>query len=1110
MKLAAGLFGFVVAGAAAAAVVVFMLSRGPVESAFLAGRIADAVEARIGGGVQAEIGRIRLTRGPEGLSIEVDDVALRDASGKTVVAAPRAVVAFDGRSLLRLDPVPREVELVGLTVALTLERDGSVSVSTAEGRREPIAPALPTAPLRLASFVDAVAMPAGALAILERVGLRDGKLVVDDRRNGRVAVYSDLSMVYSRPVPGETRLAMRALGDHGRWGVSAVLRGLPGEARTLQAGVQDLAVSEILGFAERGSLRVHTDMPLSFDVTARLGADDRLEALEGVITGGSAQVLFDDPNIKPIAVERLGGRFSTSGDSRVIALDDLDVAGTGIRLRGRGTVEIPPDASVGWRFAFAAEGAVGRVDPRRPELRIDAAKAEGLISPGFSGIRFDTLALSGPEIDVGMTGSLGRSGARDGLALDLRTGRMPIDAVMAFWPSFSGPNTRRFFIDSVDGGMVEYLRYRVDFPAPVFADAVAGRPVPDDSKRLDIRVTGGIMRPAPGLPALADIAADGVVTGRTASVTIDRAVSRTGAGAPMTLAEGRFVIPDTSIAVPQAVIGFRLSGGADAFFALLKQDALRSVAGAGFPEPADVKGTMDARVEVLKPLKANISAEMVNVTVQGGFTGFQADGAIGKERLEAPVMTFRSADGRLVIKGEGRIGGAPAVFEHAQGPRGAAPEYSVTLTIDDAVRTRRGLRTTGLISGPVQIKATSRDAAKGQALVEVDFGRAAITGLLPTWSKPAGRPARASMKVRNVADDRFEISDLVLDGGNGLTVRGGGEVAGDGTILQAALTQVRLSAGDDMKVDVEKTAAGSKLTVRAVTLDARPFLKSALGPSGSGGGEVELDLKANSLQGFSGEVLSGVDLKLTLRSGETRDFRLAGRLGRAAVSGQMARSEAGAPALVLESADAGAFLRYVDLYRRMVGGALLMQLSTGSDPLSGVLVVQSFSLRNDPTLAGVAANTDNRAGRTLIDDANLVSFSRLRAEFERAGNGTVTLRDGVMWGPALGGTLEGTVDIVRDRVDLRGTFVPAYGLNNIPNKVPFFGSLLFGGPNEGVFAVNFRITGSRTEPAVSYNPLSAVAPGFLRKLFGVSRPDDAPVPPGAIPEAREGGTPPRR
>ncbi len=1104
-RWAAGLFAFVLlVFAATAGLAVFLLSRGSIESVHLAGRIARAVEMRIGGGFQAEIGRIRLTRGPEGLSIEGDDVALRDPTGKTVVQAPRAIVAVDGWSLLRLSPVLREVELVGLSVVLTLDRDGSVSVSTVETRREPVAPPAQTAPLRLASFVDAVAAPAGALAILERVGLRDGTLLVDDRRNDRVATYSELSLVYSRPMAGETRLAMRAKGAHGRWGLSAVLRGLPGETRTLEAGVQNLAVSEILGFAEKGALRVHTDMPVSFDLKARLGADDRLEALEGEITGGSAQIVFDDPNIKPIGVEKLGGRFSTSGEARTIALDDLVVAGAGLRLQGRGSVDIPADASSGWRFAFSADGGVGRVDPRKPELRIESARAQGTISPGFTGIKLDGVSLAGPEVDVSLAGSLGRYGTRDGLALDLKTGRMPVDAVLAFWPSFSGPLTRRYFLASVDGGTVERLVYRIDFSAPVLADAVAGRPLPDDSKRLDIRITDGVMRPAPGLPVLSGITADGVVTGRTATVDVERAVTRTGAGAPMTLEDGRFAMADTAAVLPDATIGFRLRGGADAFFALLKQDALRNVAGAGFPDPADVKGSVDARVDVRMPLKNDPPPETVKLDIAGVFTGFQADAAIGKERLEASSMSFRQAEGRLVVKGEGRIGGAPAVFDYMQGPRGAEPEYSVVLTVDDQVRARRGLRTTGLIAGPVQIRATSRDGGgKGQVLVEADFARAAINGLLPTWFKPVGRPARAVMKVRAAGEDRFDVLDLVLDGGNGLTVRGGGQVAADGTILQASLSQVRLSPGDDMKVDVEKTGNGMRLTVRATALDARPFLKSALGPSAQGGsgGELELDVKANALQGHSGEVLSGAEFRMTLRSGETRDFRLAGRLGRAPVSGQTARSEAGAPVLVVESGDAGAFLRFVDLYRRMTGGALLMQLSPGSDPLSGFLVVQNFSLRNDPALAGVAANRANREGRSLIEDASVVSFTRLRVEFERAGNGIMTLREGVMWGPALGGTLEGTVDLVRDRIDMRGTFVPAYGLNNIPNQLPFFGSLLFGGPNEGLFAVNFRVSGSRAEPAVTFNPLSAVAPGFLRKFFGVTRPEESPVPPAPIPDA---------
>ena len=62
--------------------------------------------------------------------------------------------------------------------------------------------------------------------------------------------------------------------------------------------------------------------------------------------------------------------------------------------------------------------------------------------------------------------------------------------------------------------------------------------------------------------------------------------------------------------------------------------------------------------------------------------------------------------------------------------------------------------------------------------------------------------------------------------------------------------------------------------------------------------------------------------------------------------------------------------------------------------------------------------------------------------------------------------------------------MPAYGLNNVFAQVPLFGPILGGGQNEGLFAVNFRISGLASSPTLTVNPLSAVAPGFLRKLFG--------------------------
>jgi hypothetical protein len=61
--------------------------------------------------------------------------------------------------------------------------------------------------------------------------------------------------------------------------------------------------------------------------------------------------------------------------------------------------------------------------------------------------------------------------------------------------------------------------------------------------------------------------------------------------------------------------------------------------------------------------------------------------------------------------------------------------------------------------------------------------------------------------------------------------------------------------------------------------------------------------------------------------------------------------------------------------------------------------------------------------------------------------------------------------------------VPAYALNNIFSKIPLIGGLLSGGQYGGLFAINFKVSGRINAPVLTVNPLSAIAPGFLRKIF---------------------------
>jgi autotransporter translocation and assembly factor TamB len=96
------------------------------------------------------------------------------------------------------------------------------------------------------------------------------------------------------------------------------------------------------------------------------------------------------------------------------------------------------------------------------------------------------------------------------------------------------------------------------------------------------------------------------------------------------------------------------------------------------------------------------------------------------------------------------------------------------------------------------------------------------------------------------------------------------------------------------------------------------------------------------------------------------------------------------------------------------------------------------------------------------------------------------LSEGTMNGEAIGLTVDGTLDFTHDSVDMRGTFVPIYAFNNMFARIPVVGLILGGGSEEqGLIGVNWRISGKASAPVLSINPLSAVAPGIFRQIFGV-------------------------
>ena len=192
------------------------------------------------------------------------------------------------------------------------------------------------------------------------------------------------------------------------------------------------------------------------------------------------------------------------------------------------------------------------------------------------------------------------------------------------------------------------------------------------------------------------------------------------------------------------------------------------------------------------------------------------------------------------------------------------------------------------------------------------------------------------------------------------------------------------------------------------------------------------------------------------------------------------RGTASRQVVYIESNDAGAFFRFTDTYAKLFGGEMWVALdpqAADRAPQEGILNVRDFTVRGEAALDRAAGAPPPQPGMRSPG----VEFSRMRVDFTRS-PGRFTIREGIVRGQAIGATVDGIIDYTRDEIRMRGTFVPLYGLNNMFGQIPIFG-LFLGGSNEGLLGLTYEVVGPPGAPVLRVNPISAVAPGLLRKFF---------------------------
>ena len=277
---------------------------------------------------------------------------------------------------------------------------------------------------------------------------------------------------------------------------------------------------------------------------------------------------------------------------------------------------------------------------------------------------------------------------------------------------------------------------------------------------------------------------------------------------------------------------------------------------------------------------------------------------------------------KAVIKAKAKLNGAPAEIDIVEpiGDGGPKRSRNVEMVLDDEAREELA---------PGMGSAGSR---AGQREVHLRRGRQP-----PDRGGPDRRQARYSLggleqgaghcrQCRVLADDQRKV-----DQADDLELRGKSfAIDGDITLSAAALSSarlksVRLNRDDDASVTIDRKGKGFKIGVTGNSLDVRAIVKMLKADPARRGRDqrrtrpISIDAKLGRLTGFHDETLTDVTLSYDGSGLERQRVPLQRSTKSGAAVALQDETEGGTRTMQMQSADAGAVLRFLDIYEHMVG-----------------------------------------------------------------------------------------------------------------------------------------------------------------------------------------------
>ena len=554
-------------------------------------------------------------------------------------------------------------------------------------------------------------------------------------------------------------------------------------------------------------------------------------------------------------------------------------------------------------------------------------------------------------------------------------------------------------------------------------------------------------------------------------------------------------------------VAARGKGPIAAVLSTLEEEPLRLMSSLDLPLQGG-RGEADFTLDLDMTLLGVVELADVAISAQATLSKLAFDEVYSGLPLSAERLSLQADKAGLRLRGPALLAGTPVEVDwqerFASGTTLTLSGTAIAIETVAALWPDLARHLAGHVSGSLKLDG---ERQRTMALdLSLDLTAASIELADIEWSKAAGTAANIALSARFERGRLAALEQLSFEAPG---FSGAGRVAftTEGSVSELAFDRL-VAMGHSLRgLWARPWGEGWQLAFTGGQLDARPWLERLEGerdatpvlPLLIEPSQVdEVLLPGGSLVGatLAGERSAEGYLRLDLKGEVTS----AGARGRIEVS--MVPDAEGRRRLDLATSDMGGLLAALGIADNIGGGELRIT-AQASEPgatsrMAGQVEGTDFRLMRAPVLANVLL-VASLTGIVDALDGEGISFSRL--------TGDIAFADGVLtssllkaYGGSLGITTKGSVDFGADVVDLEGSIVPAYAVNQVLGEIPVLGWILTGGEGGGLLAVTYRVSGPVSAPEISVNPLSALTPGFLRGLFDLFEGDGSSPPATLYPE----------